>query len=616
MVELAAGVVRKYRRQLESLGYDVDALVNGARDATAARPESPRVIDTYRKGGQYLNFAIKFDRHEALTESLKRACGARWDWDAKCRYLWTRDRDDVAALRVWGAENHFAATEAAERLFDKVLGTAEARKQTPAPVVNLDDIPGLAEGRKLRDFQRQAVEFVRRHKAVIIGDEMGCGKTIEAIASIAALDLFPAVVVCPPSLVLNWKAEVNAWLPGKTVDVVKGARHKPVGADVTIMGYTMMRSIQAAGRPRWYREPTGITARIADLKPRVIVGDESHYVKNPKSNRTKGFIALARQCEYRILLTGTPITNRPIELASQLQALGRLGEWGGRMTFAQRYCAAFKGRWGWNFDGSSNLAELRDRLRRSTMIRRLKVDVLPELPPKFRARQVVALTNAADYRRAETRFLDWVAETKGNEARWRAANNETLTQMNELRRLAGVGKIEAAKAWISDFLEDSPDRQLIVFARHVEVQEAIAVEFADCAVIKGGQSKMQRDAAVRAFQAGDAKLIVCSLEAGGVGLTLHADGRCQDVAFLEYDWTPAQMKQAEDRAHRMGQDAERVTAWQLVADETIDDDMAAILRAKQLVIDAALDGNAENGKDKSIIGETIDAMVARRGRLI
>jgi SNF2 family DNA or RNA helicase len=302
-------------------------------------------------------------------------------------------------------------------------------------------------------------------------------------------------------------------------------------------------------------------------------------------------MALARQVRpggLRLALTGTPILNRPKELVAQLRLIGRLEDFGSGAAIARR------------FKGPEALERLHWHLRAHCYVRRLKADVLPQLPAKRQVTIPVGLANEAEYRLAERNVIDWLRaqpldlrELKTKVAA--AMRNERLVQLNKLRQLAGRGKLEAALAWLSDFVASG--EPLVVFADHIEIQEALVERFgADAVHVLGADSTTARDAAVQAFQQDDGpQVIVCSLRAAGQGLTLT---RASNVAFLELDWTPARLAQAEDRCHRIGQ-GNAVTAWYLLAPDTIDETMADLLAVKRGVIGAVTDGQV--GEAESLL---------------
>jgi SNF2 family DNA or RNA helicase len=280
----------------------------------------------------------------------------------------------------------------------------------------------------------------------------------------------------------------------------------------------------------------------------------------------------------RLALTGTPILNRPKELVSQLRLIGRLDDFGSGAAMARR------------FRGQVALERLHWHLRAHCYVRRLKRDVLPQLPAKRQVTIPVDLANEAEYRLAEHNLVDWLRtqplDLRELKARVAAAlRNERLVQLNKLRQLVARGKLHAALGWLDDFV--SSGEPLVVFADHVEIQRALVQRFPGAVHVLGEDSAEARDAAVAAFQEpGGPQVIVCSLRAAGQGLTLT---RASNVAFLELDWTPARLAQAEDRCHRIGQE-NAVTAWYLLAPDTIDETMADLLAHKHGVIGAVTDG--------------------------
>jgi hypothetical protein len=434
------------------------------------------------------------------------------------------------------------------------------------------DVPGL--GGQLKPFQRAGVSYLLRRRRAFLADEQGLGKTIEALATVQAAEAFPAVIVCPANLKLNWQREIERWLPGRSLRMLTGHSRAsgPDEAELTVVNYDIL------------------DVRLAELLqagPQALVLDEAHYCKNPAAKRTRAVQKLAAgvPAEGLVLaLSGTPIVNRPTELISQLRILGRLADFGSGVQFGAR------------FRGADAHQRLHWHLRARCYVRRLKRDVLPQLPAKTRAVVPVELDNEAEYRLAERDLLAWLRSQPLDlgelDARMAAAlRAERLVRLNALKLLAARGKLASALAWIHDFC--SSGERLVVFARHREVQRAVIERFPAALHILGEDRPAGRDAALRAFQAADGpgnQLIVCSMEVAGQGLTLTA---ASNVAFLELDWTPAKHDQAEDRCHRIGQ-RDAVTAYYLLAAETVDETIATLLERKRAVIEAVTDGREED----------------------
>ncbi len=434
-------------------------------------------------------------------------------------------------------------------------------------------------GGELKPFQRAGVAYLLAQRRAFLADEQGLGKTIEALACLEADDAYPAIVVCPASLKLNWIREIERWLPRRSTQTLTGlGSGAPIeAADITVVNYDILAARGEA---------------LAAMGPKAVVLDESHYCKNAAAKRTQAVARLAMSVPAEglvLALTGTPVMNRPPELISQLRIIGRLPDFGSGAQFGRR------------FKGVDAHMRLHWHLRSRCFVRRLKADVLPQLPAKTRTVVPVELDNEAEYRLAETDVIAWLRsrplDLKELDAKIAAAlRAERLVRLNALKLLAARGKLHAALAWIHDFC--SSGERLVVFARHREVQKAVIERFPHALHILGEDSHAARDASVSAFQAADDadnQLIVCSLEVAGQGLTLT---RASNVAFLELDWTPAKHDQAEDRCHRIGQQ-DAVNAWYLLAANTIDETMANLLERKRAIIGAVTDGREED--DEAIV---------------
>lgn len=479
----------------------------------------------------------------------------------------TADVSRAPTVREFAQRNGMQLDQAATAL----LGELEAAHEASAATVARSQatsgdlsIPGIAGD--LLPFQAGGVRYILERRRLLVADEQGLGKTVQALAAIQADDAFPAVVVCPASLKLNWLQEAHAWLPDRTARVLCGRGDRDYDADVLILNYEILGA--------------HVDALIARA-PAALILDEAHYCKDPRARRTKEAQRLSDALDddaLRLLLTGTPVVNRTRELVSQLRIIGRLADFGSGEAFARRFATAQAQR------------RMHWHLRSVGYLRRLKADVLPQLPAKRRAAVPVPIANASDYHQAERSFLSWLAERYADsdellERIDSATRAQALVKINALRQLVGHGKADAAIEWISDFLHSG--EKLVVFAEHRTVQRALVDHFGAAVHVLGDDDADARHSAVTRFQdpAGP-RLCIASLKVASHGLTLTA---AANVAFVELGWTPAAHDQAEDRCHRIGQN-DSVTAWYLMAPDTIDDRMAALIEHKRAEVDAITDG--------------------------
>lgn len=445
---------------------------------------------------------------------------------------------------------------------------------------------------ELMPFQKTGVEFIEvKEGRVLIADEMGLGKTAQALAWLALHPKErPAVVVCPASLKFNWLEEINKWMkkPGM-VQVLSGRKpqkNKAIYGDIIIINYDILPNKYIKKGKRMIEQPfTGWVDYLLERKPKVVVLDESHYIKNSKAMRTKAACKLAKHCSNLICLTGTPILNRPVEIFNTLNAIDA-SLFPSFWRFAQRYCGAKHNGWGWNFNGASRTKEL-NQLLSHIMIRRTKKEVLSELPDKQRTTIPLELANKKEYQQIKNNFLAWLIDKKGTQAAKKASKVEQLTKVEYLKQAAARGKLKAAIKWIENVIENE---KLVVFATHKEIIDQLTNHFDKEAVkIDGSTTQAKRKEAVDRFQKDSkVKLFIGNIKAAGVGITLTAASK---VAFLELPWTPGELIQAEDRCHRIGQ-KNAVNIYYLVGLDTIDSYIANLLKEKAEVIEKVVDGKA------------------------
>jgi len=456
----------------------------------------------------------------------------------------------------------------------------EFYKPTKPDVTAVTDIPGLKG--KLYPFQAEGVGFIEsRGGRAMLGDEMGLGKTVEALAWLQHNpDLLPAVVVCPASLKGNWESEIRKWTtltPVVLHGMIPFQLHPPHQKDtVYIINYDIL---------------SGWLPALALYK--TVILDEIHYCKSAKTIRTKAVKKLCKDKPYVVTLSGTPIVNRPSEFFTALNILApaTFPKW---WDYALRYCDAKHNGFGWDTSGASNTEELHTRAK-TVMLRRLKKDVLKDLPEKQRT--VIPLSlSVSDQTTYDVALREavgaWDEDDKPNPLR-------DITQISHLRQAVIEAKFESCYEWIDNFLESG--RKLVVFVIHHKTSDRLRENYGDkMAVYMDGRTNPRlRAKVVEKFQTDpDIKLFIGSIDVAGMGITLTA---AQDAVFLELPWVPGLLSQCEDRIHRIGQKG-AVNEYYLLGMETMEKDMWELLNEKTKVLDAVLDGKVPDD-DGSIFKE-------------
>ncbi len=450
------------------------------------------------------------------------------------------------------------------------------REKDKVNILKKKGIPGFRG--ELYQFQSEGVSFFEQHNGnAINADEMGLGKTIQTLAWLQLHpELRPAIIVVPASLKLNWAREAEKWMDHPRISILSGTSVKRPKGDIIIVNYDILYA--------W-------VDCLLSMYPKVLVTDECHYYKTNRAKRTKAIKKLGKRIDHIIPLSGTPIENRPIEIYNAWKLVDPTNCPNYR-SFIKTFCAAKHTGFGWNVSGASNEMELHRLLTSSVMIRRLKADVLKELPDKIYSFVPMRLKNRPEYIEAEHDFIAFLRKYKGAEAAERAESAEALVAIEGLKQLAVDGKLSACIEWIHDFLEIND--KLVVFATHKSIIEALMKEFGKVAVkIDGSVSTAARQKAVDAFQTDpNIHLFVGNIRAAGVGITLTASS---NVAFLELPWTPGALNQAIDRCHRIGQ-RDCVNVYFLLAAHTIEERIAKLLDDKRKILDAVLDGTVTSTK--------------------
>ena len=423
---------------------------------------------------------------------------------------------------------------------------ARCQYASKSVTVELDD--------RLFEHQKQGVMKAAAWGRAMIGDEMGVGKSAQGIA-LAKHFGGRVCVVCPSYLCKNWKREFEFWYP--TLDI--GIVAKTVPNESIIVSYDLT-----------HRRQLG---RFTTL-----VLDESHYMKNKSAKRTKALMKLAKQTPHVFLLTGTPAPNKPVELWTQMAAILGVDRVGNYTSFTRRYCGAKQSPLGFvDVSGATHKSELAWFMKNTMLIRRLKRDVLKDLPMKTRTTLEVDVPN----RGMKKKFNRW------KEINVLCLQQETRELIFERQQLVSELFLMTAEAKvdvIKKICADLPPKT-IIFVHHKILGDAVE-EVLPCIRIDGSTPRDKRDEYVQDFQEGRVDYACLSMLAAGTGITMT---RANNILFAELYFVPGVLMQAEDRAHRIGL-KEPLTVTYVIANGSLDSYMFKKATRKLSVLDKCLDG--------------------------
>uniref|UniRef100_A0A5S6JUW5 SWI/SNF-related matrix-associated actin-dependent regulator of chromatin subfamily A-like protein 1 n=1 Tax=Xenopus tropicalis TaxID=8364 RepID=A0A5S6JUW5_XENTR len=435
------------------------------------------------------------------------------------------------------------------------------------PEVDLSQVDSKL-GSNLMPFQRDGVNFaVSREGRLLLADDMGLGKTIQAICIAAYYRKEWPLVVAPSSVRFTWAEAFQRWLPSirpESVNVIVTGRDSQSASLINIVSFDLLGKMDKQ-----------IAATF-----QVIIIDESHFLKNVKTARCKAAMPLLKSAKRVMLLSGTPAMSRPAELYTQIAAV-RPSFFPRFHDFGIRYCDAKQMPWGWDYSGSSNLNELKLLLEESIMIRRLKSEVLSQLPAKQRKMVVVAPEGITAKTKAA---LAAAAKEMAKGFKSKVQEKEALLLF--YNRTAEA-KIRSVLEYIMDLLESGREK-FLVFAHHKLVLDHICEELGKKDVpyirIDGNTSSADRQSLCHKFQMSEKSCVaVLSITAANMGLTLSS---ADLVVFAELFWNPGVLIQAEDRVHRIGQTSS-VNIHYLVAKGTADDYLWPMIQEKIKVLGQA-----------------------------
>ncbi|TMS06428.1 SWI/SNF-related matrix-associated actin-dependent regulator of chromatin subfamily A-like protein 1 [Larimichthys crocea] len=577
LMEQAAGIASVSLRPLEGMdAIDVAAVTSAARDGVALGALL-KLCNGWQKPGAVLQgqcilvsqtkFEVDVGYHVDVIAAFKQMPTKNYDMKTR---KWSFSLEDYK--RLMDLLSGIAAVEveplprAIIQAFSARFDGTEARS-LDVPEADLSSIDHSLT-RSLMPFQREGVNFaVSKQGRLLLADDMGLGKTVQAICIAAYYrNEWPLLVVAPSSVRFTWAEAFRRWLPSlspDSINVVVKAKDNLRSGLINVVSYDLLSRMdkQQSGKPF-----------------SVLIMDESHFLKNMKTARCKAALPLLKAAKRVILLSGTPAMSRPSELYTQILAVKpalfpRFHE------FGMRYCDAKQLTWGWDYSGSSNLGELKLLLEECLMLRRLKSDVLSQLPAK--QRKVVTITIDG----VNTRTKAALSAAAKQLAKGKSNKKEEKEALLVFYNHTAEAKLQAIMEYITDMLEGGREK-FLVFAHHKLVLDHIITELEKKNVtfirIDGATPSAERQLLCDKFQYSTQTCVaVLSITAANMGLTLHS---ADLVVFAELFWNPGVLIQAEDRVHRIGQTS-NVNIHYLVAKGTADDHLWPMIQEKMNVLE-------------------------------
>ena len=467
-------------------------------------------------------------------------------------------------------------------------------------------------------YQQEGILYGLNKKRLFIGDEPGLGKTLQSIGIIDTANAYPCLVICPSSLKINWQREFEKFTDKNAIVLDNGNKTtwpyllKMKMQHVAIVNYESLKKffvwdIKSEQRGTFRLKDVVFSDAIKMFRSVII--DESHRVKDPSAQQTIFTKGISSGKEYVIMLSGTPVVNRPDDLSAQLSIMDRLRDFGGRTRFLDMYGGIGGKESTLNNDEiTARLADLSEKLYDTCLIRREKAKVLTQLPEKTRCDLYVDIANREEYDLAQedlAEYLRTYKECTDRDIR-RKMRMEALVKFMTLRSLAAKGKVKQAIDFVRVFLDSG--KPLILFCSYHEIVDELKKAFPDAVSVTGRDSAMAKQQAVDSFQRGEAPLIICSIKAAGVGLTLTASS---NVAFVEFPWTYADCCQCEDRAHRIGQ-RDNVTCYYLIGRGTIDRALYNIIHKKKAIANQIMATSDDVPTEQAYFDELTDSLFSNQ----
>lgn len=442
--------------------------------------------------------------------------------------------------------------------------------------------------------QKEAIEKLTGSRRYILADDMGLGKTTSTIIAALETGSKKILIVCPASLKINWQREIENYTD-RSVYICEGKKFS-TEHDFVIVNYDIIKNFHDPKNPN----ESLITQSNFDL----VIMDEAHMISNTQAQRTKVINSFVKGIKYVWLLTGTPMTSRPMNYYNLLSIIESpvAQNW---MAYAIRYCQGYQFRAGnrkvWNVSGASNLEELRDRTSKQ-VLRRLKEDVL-DLPEKIISPIYLRL-KSKEYEEVMGEYYDWYDKNPDESS----SLTVQFSKLMKVRKIIANEKVNQTIEIAENIIEQG--KKVIIFTNFTDTLQLIHNHFKKESVyLDGSCSKQQRQYSVDQFQENEKiKVFVGNLKAAGVGLTLTS---AEVVIMNDLSFVPAEHSQAEDRAYRYGQ-KNNVIVYYPLFDNTIEGVIYDILNNKKQVIRTVMGDGVIEQSSGDMVEEILNLINKRR----
>lgn len=594
-------IIKPHASFLKKVDFDFNSVPAITTSVNVQKQSEPQQATSKMIGYDGTHFLIFFPYRNELVTAVKLIQGTRW-WAAK--KCWTAPLSSAKQIKQFAMGYDFTIGDMAFSMMNDVEDNLENSYSSEYIELN------LPVKKKFYPFQTVGVDYVMKNKRVIIGDQMGLGKTVQGIGGIVGTDAIPYLIIVPKDLRLNWLDEIQAWTDHKAIILNKKnvkqlpflIQSKMVQAVITnyegvnTFFIKEIKEIEFTSGPNKGTTYKRVYPNGLELLFKGVIVDEGHKCRNKRTLRFKTIKKVMEDKDVRIVLTGTPVVKGPEDLAALLELIGQIDYFGGYRDFMDKYRQIKKDFGDKKDQANFELKNLNIKLRSRCFIRREKQQVLTDLPDKFRKIVRVELENRDEYDHAFISIQDYLVSQNVNPAKIDAAlRAELLVRLGVLKQLSAKGKMTAFEEFVDDVLESG--EKLVVFCWFNETVQQLKNKFKQhgavtiCGNIDGhpmadweiqsNKKKFQEDP--------NCKLIICTYGKGGVGHTLTAASKW---ACIELGWTYADQAQAEDRIHRIGQ-KNACECYYFLGADTFDEDFYRLIDQRRQLEKVTTGGTEE-----------------------